>query len=74
MSTAKTIPSVLNSTSSVTAGNGRYLYITSILSSTSLNVDSLGASTVGPIALSSPIRCKTFTCSKSNEVAYYESN
>ena len=73
MSTPKTIPSVLNKTTSITAKGGNYLYITSVITSTNLNVDSLGASTVGPIALSSPIRCKTFVVTRVNQVAYYES-
>jgi hypothetical protein len=72
--TSKTIPSILNSTTSTTAETGRYLYITSILKSTSLSIDSSTASNVGPITFSSPIRCRTFSSTGSSEVAYYQSN
>lgn len=74
MPTSKTIPSILNSADSITAETGRYLYITSILTSTSLSIDNSTALNVGPITFSSPIRCRIFSSTSASEVAYYQSN
>lgn len=73
MATPKSIPSTLNATAAVThSQQGKYLYIVAMLKAESLNVDGGGAATIGPISLSSPIICKTFTAGAANVVAYYE--
>ena len=73
MATPKSIPSTLNATATITHSEaGKYLYIVALLKSVSLDVDGGGAATVGPIALSSPIICTTFTAGAANTVAYYE--
>ena len=77
MATSNTIPSKLNAVTSVTAGyNGEVqgkLYITAILKSTTLNVDSAGGVAYStPLTLVSPLRCSTFTATAAGDVAYYE--
>lgn len=75
MSTSKTIPSQINTTGTVTASNlhskESFIYITAFLKSiSSITVDGVSLSTVGPVNFSSPILCKSFTCA-AGEVAYY---
>jgi len=73
MATPKSIPSTLNATATITQSqHGRYLYIVAMLKAATLDVDGGGAATIGPISLSSPIICKTFTAGAANTVAYYE--
>ena len=76
----KNPPSILNAAATVTATTmvndletlTPRLYITAVLCSTTLNVDSGGNVSCGPINFQSPIRCKTFSATAKNHVAYYE--
>jgi hypothetical protein len=70
----KTIPSQLNKTSTVTAPQDRYLYITAILKDNGVSVDGVSLGNSHEVALHSPIRCKTFTTSSTGHIAYYISN
>lgn len=74
MATPHTIPSKLNTdTNAVTpAYDGDHLYITAILIAGTVTIDDSSTTPTGPIALPSPIICKTFTADEVGQVAYFE--
>ena len=73
MATPKSIPSTLNASTTIThSERGKYLYIVAMLKAQTLVVDGGASATIGPISLSSPIICTTFTAGAANVVAYYE--
>lgn len=73
MATPKSIPCKLNSAASkVSAASGEKIYITGLLKSGALTVDGVSVGTVGPVNLSSPICCDSFTPTAVGQVAYFE--
>ena len=73
MATPKSIPSKISTgTAQITPVAGNQLYITAILLSADLNIDGQPANGLGPVNLSSPIPCSSFTPASEGQVAYYE--
>ena len=72
MSSAKTIPSILNATTVITAPSGHHIYITALLENNALSaIDGESINNTQAVSLVSPIRCKTFTARKAFHIAYY---
>jgi hypothetical protein len=73
MATPKSIPCKFNTAASqVSASSGKKIYITGLLKSGGLTIDGVSIGTVGPVNLSSPICCDTFTPTAAGQVAYFE--
>ena len=88
MATSHTIPSKLSgtggetitataaSTTSWQSGGlprkSQKLYITALLTDSDLDIDGVTVTSPGPVTLSSPIICTTFTTTDTGQVAYYE--
>ena len=77
MATPKEIPSKVNSAASqVSATTPNQLYITSLLSASTLSViidgDTINCGSPGPVALPSPLVCDSFSPGAVGQVAYYE--
>jgi hypothetical protein len=77
MATPKEIPSKVNTAATrVTAAAGNSLYIVGCLKAGALTIDISGAdiscSSVGPVAIPSPIECRSFVPAAVGQIAYYE--
>ena len=73
MSSPKSIPSQVSvGTDKITAAAGNKLYITAILASDDLDIDGLAVNGLGPVNITSPIACTSFTPNTAGQVAYYE--
>ena len=77
MATPKEIPSKVNTAATrVTAAAGNSLYIIGCLKAGTLTIDISGADidcgTVGPVAIPSPIECRSFVPGAVGQIAYYE--
>ena len=73
MASPKSIPSkVSTGVSQITAGAGNQLYITALLLSANLSIDGQTVNGLGPVSISSPIACSSFTPAADGQVAYYE--
>lgn len=77
MATPKEIPSKVNTAATrVTAAAGNSLYIVGCLKAGALKIDISGADiscdSVGPVAIPSPIECRSFVPEAVGQIAYYE--
>ena len=78
MATPKEIPSKVNTLAAtrVTAAAGNSLYIVGCLKAGALTINMTGADvdcgTVGPVAIPSPIECRSFLPAAVGQIAYYE--
>lgn len=77
MATPKEIPSKVNTAATrVTAAAGNSLYIVGCLKAGALTIDISGADiscgAVGPVAIPSPIECRSFVPAAVGQIAYYE--
>ena len=78
MATPKEIPSKVNTQAAtrVTAATGNSLYIVGCLKAGTLTIDISGADiscgSVGPVAIPSPIECRSFLPAAVGQIAYYE--
>ena len=77
MATPKEIPSKVNTLAArVTAAAGNSLYIVGCLKAGALTIDISGADiscgAVGPVAIPSPIECRSFVPAAAGQIAYYE--
>jgi hypothetical protein len=77
MATPKEIPSKVNTAATrVTAAAGNSLYIVGCLKAGALTIDISGADiscgSVGPVAIPSPIECRSFVPAAVGQIAYYE--
>ena len=77
MATPKEIPSKVNTAGSrVTASAGNSLYIIGCLKVGTLTIDISGSDIscglVGPVAIPSPIECRSFIPAAAGQIAYYE--
>ena len=48
-----------------------HFYITALLQSSALSIDGISIGSPGPVTLSSPIKCRTFTTGADAQVAYF---
>lgn len=78
MALPQSIPSLLSPdgtaiTAPVAENNQRqkFIYITAILISDTLEIDGVSLTSPGPVSLSSPIKCRSFTPNSAGQVAYY---
>lgn len=73
MATTHTTPSTISlaaTTYTPTQPRGK-IYITALLVAGDLVIDGVSVTAVGPLNLSSPIACDTFTTTLPEQVAYY---
>ena len=78
MASPKSIPTQVSSTAglheidiSASTVKQKYFYITALLVADTLSIDGVAIGSPGPLSLSSPLKCRTFTTGANYQVAYF---